>query len=754
MSGEVMDNIDQMIVEAKQNGDNEAVTRLSTKQAELINQISPLATELGQAIQAFRRFYQNNNGSPAMFNYFFNNLLSKIEKEAGRTLTEEEKKDIEDIARKIQDAPEGLPKDEATYELGNYVGKITPTAATDIFQAIWYAHILSGVTTQSTNFFANFWNTFAEGTVTGIRESVKSKSLMPFVLGMKGFLDGVRIGAVEAADIFKTGLTEQDANKFKQNNLLEYFDWKDTKVGKIAGGKVGTALNWAGSWSPNVLKYVGRALAATDAAFARSNYEAISRMMAFTQAKEEGAADPMKRVREILFNTEQNVADAQEQAKNEGYTEGTRRYKRRVYEIMDQQRGDQLKSNADAYGKKVTLNYEPEGFTRPLYNAAVAVQNSSKMAKLFIPFTRIIANLTENSLNYTPLGYVKAITGSTKSEGGTRKLTNDERADFAIKATIGVATFIALAAMTGSDDDDLFDITANGTGDLQKNYELRKSGWRPYSIKLKSGRYISYKDWPIMPLMAALGAMHDADKYQKDAPDNAAIVAMWGMANAVYDKSVMKGLQDFVEIFQPKAEYNQNSKFGDRVVSWAADQASTMAVSNFTKQNIKFVQEAMDSPVKAAKGVERIYRDIPLLNDGLNPIIDVFGEPITQTTSEKLLPITIKRVSKDEMLSVLNENGIFIGKPQSRDIVIDDETGETRPMTDQEYYEYTKKAGQLTKKYLQEDWADVKAAMKIKDQKARQVEIEDIVKSVLSDAREEAMDIFYDKNGNAIPVKK
>jgi hypothetical protein len=752
MSGVAMDGLDKKIVEAEKNGDKKAVARLAEKQAQLINQVAPLGTELGQAIQAFRRFYQNNSGSPAMFNHFSNGLISKIEKEANRKLSEEEIEKIKEFAKQIQDAKEGLPKDEATFALGNYVGKIVPVSATDILQSIWYAHILSGVTTQTTNFFANFWNTFAEGAVTGIRESFKSRSLMPMIVGMKGFIDGVKIGASEGADIFLTGITAQDANKFVNKDLLEYFSWKQTKLGKLGGGKVGKFMDKAGSWSPAVLKYVGRALAATDAAFSRSNTEAMSRMMAYTQAKKEGAEDVQKRAREILYNTKENVAEAKAQATEEGYVEGTRKYKRRVYEIMEQKRGAEFNQKAQAYGTKVTLNYEPEGFTRPLYNAAVALQESSKFAKLFIPFTRIIANITENSLNYTPLGFIKAGVGSTNSEGGRRKLTADERADYAIKAAIGVATFITLAGLTGDKEDDLFDITANGAADMQKNYELRKSGWRPYSIKLKNGKYISYKDWPIMPLLAALGAMHDSDKYEKDSPEvsDRAKIALWGLANSVYDKSVMKGIQDFAEILKPKAEYNQSSRIGERLMSWGADQASTMLISNFTKQNIKFVMESMDSPVKAAKGIQRIYKDIPFLNDGLNPIIDVFGEPVTQTTSEKLLPITIGKISKDEMLSVINENGIFIGKPQTRDIFIDDKTGETRPMTDQEYYEFTKKSGQLTKKYLAEDWKDIQEALRIKDPKEKSETLQAIISSIVSDARDEAMEMFYDANGRAI----
>jgi hypothetical protein len=747
MSGAAMDNIDIEINKAQLAGDTERAARLSEKQAQLINQIAPLGTELGQAIQAFRRFYENAKGSPSMLEYFTKNILTKVEKEKGSPLTEKQREDIVKLAKDLQQAKEGLPKDEATYALANYVGTITPVRPTDILEAIWYAHILSGITTQSTNFFANLWNTFAEGSVTGIRESIKAKSPAPFLYAMKGFLNGVRVGFIEGADILKTGLAAQDADKYKETNLLEYFSWTQTKLGKLLGGKVGKAMDYAGGLSPKALKYVGRALAATDAAFSRSNTEAMARMMAYNIAKEEGKTNPdmkiRKRVDEILNNTPENVAAAKEQATKEGYVEGSRRHKRRVYEIMEQGRDKNLTNQAEDYGTRVTLNYEPEGFTRPLYKLALAMQKSTKVTKMFIPFTRIIINLTENSLNYAGAGYWKAITGSTSSESGRRKLTPDERADFAIKASIGVGTYILLSGLTGDDEDDLFEITGNGTGDIQKNFELMKSGWRPYSIKLKDGRYISYKDWPIMPVLASIGAQHDAAKYvDSKEPTPQSKIAMAGFVNSLWDKSVMKGLQDMLEIISPKQEYNQSSNIGDRLISWGSDQAKSVGISNFTQQTIKMINEYGDNPIKAAKGVERLYRDIPYLNDGLNPILDVFGEPVTPKTSEKLLPVTVGVPSKDEILSVFNENGVFIGKPQERTILLDD--GSSRPMTDQEYYEFTKLSGKITKRLIQEEWADAAEILAIKDKKERRKTLAKWSGNIVSGARAEAMgELFY-----------
>lgn len=751
MSGAIMDKIDEQINIAQENGDDLTVGRLAEKQAQLLNQVAPLGTELGQAIQAFRRFYENASSSPAMLNYYINKIVNQVETEKGTKVTKQELEKITELATTVVNAEKGLPKDEATFEMSNYIGTIVPVKASDILMSIWYAHILSGVTTQSNNFFANFWNTFAEGFITGLRESVKARNPMPFLIGIKGFSEGIKQGAIEGKDILLTGITEQDGNKFKSKSLLEYFSWQQTKLGKLGNGKVGYILDNSFGLNPRVLRYVGRALGAVDAMYSRGNAEAISRVMAYSQALNESksgsSADIKSRMSKILKNSNADMIEAEDKAMQEGYKKGSSKFKRRVYEHILQSRDSDLNRLADSYGSKVTLNYEPEGFFRPVYQAIIYVQSMkyASWSKVFVPFARIAVNLTENSLNYAGAGYWKAIRGTTGSEGQRRVLTNDERIDFALKATVGLSAFTVLSALTGDKDDDMFDITANGTGNPQKNYELQQSGWRPYSIKLKNGRYISYKDWPIMPVLAAIGAMHDHDKYIKeDEPTPAAKIALAGMASSIWDKSVLKGLQDMMSILSPNSTYGGFDSKVDKLESWAADQAKSIAVSNFTQQTIKMTQEYMDSPIKAAKGIDRIYRDIPFLNNHLNPIVNVFGEPVKPSTSERLLPITVAKPSSDQLLKFFNEYGAYVGKPKTLDIYIDEE-GNTRPMTDKEYYDYTVMSGKITKRILLEDWADIiETINEMPTKKEKEKIAKEILGRVTSAARQEALEPYYE----------
>ena len=120
----------------------------------------------------------------------------------------------------------------------------------------------------------------------------------------------------------------------------------------------------------------------------------------------------------------------------------------------------------------------------------------------------------------------------------------------------------------------------------------------------------------------------------------------------------------------------------------------------------------------------------------------VVGEPVTPKTSERLLPITVGKPSKDKILNMFNENGVFIGKPQERTILLDDDT--SRPMTDQEYYEFTKLSGKITKQLIQDEWVDVNDILAIKDKKERRKTLAKWTGNIVSGARAQAMEeLFY-----------
>jgi len=258
--------------------------------------------------------------------------------------------------------------------------------------------------------------------------------------------------------------------------------------------------------------------------------------MARKIAREEGMADPTlnqrQRAMEIMGNTKEKIDAAKLQAqeeydkrvkaindnpdltaaekKSEIATE-KRDVKRRVFELVEQQR---TKTSADIipkseeFGRRLTFNYKPEGALGAIANSINQATSTVPELKLIIPFTNIIANVANESLNYTPIGYARALTknGSLFTKKENPYHDADQKAQMIIKATIGLTVTATMFALSGGDPDDeeTVQITADGFGNYKDNYTLTERGWQPYSIRV-NGKWYSYQYTPLMPMLALIG---------------------------------------------------------------------------------------------------------------------------------------------------------------------------------------------------------------------------------------------------------
>jgi hypothetical protein len=554
----------------------------------------------------------------------------------------------------------------------------------------------------------------------------------------------------------------RSVEKFGQSPLFEWFTWKDylsegkvdwaaKKVG-LSGAKIGKLLDFPAfiGISPKALRYVGRALAAADAMLYTANAEMASGAMAWQQAKILNSEDPAKDIRamanEMMGNVKEKIEVIEKQAEAEGFTPRTREFRIRTNELMLATRAEDILDVGDQYGAKVTFNHEPNGILAPWYRSVTQLTNAHRSVRFFMPFMRIVTNLMENYLNYTPVGLVKAVAGKREADSKYfKKLTPDQRAELYVKFGIGLTTAMATWLLGAFDDDDdgIIEISAAGTGDYQRNYELQKSGWREYSIRI-GGTAISYKDSPLFAMLAAIGTASDHYKFGNGDPNDAAIlekynVAAMGMVSAMFDQSWMSGLDELVTATKGVDKYGRTQNFGGKITDAGIGILRSLAMTNFTSQNIRVIREAMDEPIKRAAGIEKIYRDIPYLNDNLNPIIDVWGEPVVPEQTLSWKPYRIEfELDEDPVNDFLAKRKIWVGLPERKE-VIDYNTGTAMPMTDQQYYDYTKRAGQLSKQYIR----NLLAEGAFDDQSI--IEIKKMIDAEKRKAREEA---YYELTQN------
>jgi hypothetical protein len=724
--------------------DFDGAQEYAKKGERLYGVIAPLGTEWGQSVQAFRVFA---GIAPSLMKGHAENMIAEIERKLGKKLSDTDKQAIRDLVDEIEKLPEGLPRSKKLKELGEMIAIMTNQTIPffDIMQGIWYAHILSGIGTQAKNMFANLFNSIMEFANLGLRELIKTRdlSILPFMFG--AWWDGLGKGISEAGNIMTTGLTRDVVAKFGQSPMLEWFTWKSYLGGKFGrkGAFFGKILDFPAfiGVSPKALRYVGRALAAADAMLYYANAEMASGAFAWEHAMIQKAADPNIKVRatakDMMGNVKGKIDVFEKQAEKEGFAPGTREFRIRTNELMVSSRDPKMAEVGDKYGAKVTFNYEPDGLLAPWYRSLSQFSNSHRSVKFFMPFMRIVTNLMENYLNYTPVGLIKAVKGNGKVDSKYfRKLTQDERAELYVKFGMGSTMAMAMFLLGAFDDDDdgFIEVTGNGTGDYQKNYELMKAGWREYSIRIGGTNY-SYKDTPLFAMLAGIGIAADHYKFGNGDPNDATViekfhVAAMGMISAMFDQSWMSGLDELVTATKGVDKYGRTQNFGGKMADAAINIGRGMAMTNFTTQLIRVIREALDEPIKRASGVEKIYRDIPYLNDNMNPIIDVWGQEVVPEQTLSWKPFRAEfELDIDPLNEFLAKKKIFVGMPERRD-VIDYTTGTAVPMDDQQYYDFVKKSGQLSKEYIGELFnagalnnmsvIDIKRAVDIERRRARE----------------------------------
>lgn len=638
------------------------------------------------------------------------------------SLTTEQAEKLTGLADKVQKSKEGFDKTNATERLLNYIANIKGLSIVDVGMSIWYANILSGISTQVLNISANFAETIGEVYTAAVLNPKQTGWIL------KGLFNGWGRGLLESMDTIKSGYqpTKFQA-KISEASVLERVKFK--------GGK----------WNPyNYLKYVSRVMNAADIFFYHGINEMRARELAVSLARKESVTkqptkEIIKKATAILYKGENPYQEALDQAKEEGFS--GQDLKRRAYEVLEQNRPEFVIKDSNDEASKGTFNYDPEGtlgaMTAGVNQMIEKVDVAGvKPLKFVIPFTRIIANVTNRYLDWTPIGLLRAAKGGigfgSLGENYHKKYTDQQRAEVLIRALTGITAMVAMYALTDEDDGE-FQITANGTGDVQKNFELQETGWRPYSIKINDTWY-EYKNTPLAIPFATIGFLRDAEKYQgqKDVEAKTSII-LFGTIKYVMDLSFLQSLSSFMDTFSKENRGGAENFFKKATKSTEATVKSFILPNAFT-QISRSMQEVMELPIKKANGVgDQIIRDMPILRDHLGNIYDALGDPVLPSQLERFIPLKPSKTDSETngIWELIAKNKAWIGRPMKSTQKLNGDT-----LTDEEYDKYSLLAGKLTKKALKLDY---RYLSKIKSQE----EAKDEIDKIKSDARREAREILF-----------
>lgn len=622
----------------------------------------PMTTEAGQGIAALREL-GSVMGKDMLVDKAKRDLRAGAK---GREMTEAEEAEIKRLSARVEKAPEGRPKFDAMEDLLSYQAKLQGVDWWETPMAIWYANILSGPKTHAKNFIANAANSLALYT-----NAVAQRPSTALWLA-RGYAHGIKRGLLEAAATWETGYSPI-RGKLEVPTLLERVDF--------VGGKANPY---------NYLKYVRRGMVAADVMFFEPLKEMRAYQLALAQASREMDPDlpnyaARQRAYELMGRHSDTMQKAVEQAEAEyqvqvkeatdakGVQKAKRDRARRVFELTERARPEQMNEDTHSYAARGTYNYSPEGM---LGYAAKGIQNMSSgkgwPVKLIVPFTNIIANVTNDAINYSPAGVLRAALGrQTFGTYNTKPLSREERSDLYAKGVIGMALMAAAYALSSPGDDGKdphIQITANGTGDYRKNEELRKSGWQPYSVKL-GNTWVSYQYTPLLLGLSYIGNIRDYEKYRKAKLSDtyftkATVPASWAVTTML-DQTFISSLNNFTSsLMDPR-----NEDRSDDAMASAAGILRGLALPNLYTQTAHATQDYFDVPMKEVRGshLGRFVQDLPVARDQYENKVNALGEPVLGDQST-----FVNQDPGDPVWDLIAEKKAWIGVPNKNALSIVD----------------------------------------------------------------------------------
>jgi hypothetical protein len=582
-------------------------------------------------------------------------------------LTPEVAAKLDELAKIIKSAPEGFQQQDATRAMLNYMRKQMPKDVYDIGWGMWYANILSGYQTAERNFLGNAWNAMDNLATSMIVEPRNA----PFALW--GFVRGINAGAQGAVNVLKTGKFPARGNKYEATSSVELDPF--TGIFKVF----------------NAWKYVMRSLYGADMLFFKPAHEARAMMIAADLARKEGISgkELWRRTAEIMGKTVTQREAFRQQAIDEGLKGFD--VKHRQQELAEQQRPEELIAEPMDYAQRVTFNYQPEGQLGVLARGISDMSRKVPVLRLAVPFTRIVANVANTTIDHTPWGFVRAYRGMKNESGDLQAITGHRRAQLLAKATMGTAAMAAayiLDRMGGDDDDDKkkFAIYGAGPGSSSKRFQLEETGWKPYTIKLGK-HYFDYRLTPFAVPFAIIGNVRDAERWRKMDEKSILIRASYAVlksASTINDMSFLSGVNQLIEMVQrdsPDSAYSALKSYGAR-------NASTVIPALFKQIDRTFDENIRDNSTIQ----EALLREVPIASHLVKPKLNLLGEPVAQTAGPTSIFFSKER--SNPVWKLIVDKEAWISKPAT-----DTKIGDSI-MDEDEYYQYVKESGEIIREQI------------------------------------------------------
>lgn len=298
-----------------------------------------------------------------------------------------------------------------------------------------------------------------------------------------------------------------------------------------------------------------------------------------------------------------------------------------------------MQMEAHEFAAYNTFTSDPGPITQKLLELRSRVPG----AGMVLPFVATPANILKYSMERTPFAPLMSRFRSDVSAGGARR-------DMAI-AKLGLGSMVITTAVdlgfSGS-------VTGGGPSDPGERAVLMRTGWKPYSLRIETGkdddgkptyRYAAYDRLDPVGYILGIGAdLGEAMAYNGPEPDEdmqeAAIQAILGAAQSFTEKSYLTGFAGIVEALSDSKRYGEG--YVDRTIASLVPSG----VANVARQLDPY-QKAVSDAVSALRA------RTPGLSASVPNRVDFWGRDIKLSSGlgwgfDMLTPVKVGAATKPE----------------------------------------------------------------------------------------------------------
>jgi hypothetical protein len=598
------------------------------------------------------------------------------------------------------------------------------------FRALWYASLLTGPTTHIPYFMANGVKAMIDLTMRNLDGLTKGQLTPGDILGTyataaRQLVDSTNWSEFRAT--LETGYRQHRPGAIPEAGV-DVYGMRSLGALPHRGGLEALPLPGGRSNPLNWYKYVPRALEAINGLFYRSANEAIMRNIALRESQDRYPNDPTQATRwanEAIFGSEQTQAEAQERASREAltynWTEAQQR--RRVEELIRESRPAELNEEAHRFALHSFYRETPIG---DIGSMARWVQERQQAKggmfwTIAVPFTNIAANVTNEGLNWTPLGWRRGadimslyedVPGMHPERWSPRERAALQ-AEYYWKANIGATLAGGLGTLLVSqlsNPNPFFNIHGTGPTDQNEKNAWLATGAKPFTVKV-GDRYFRYADWPIAIVLGALGQMGDVLRYDeprkvaKGAGVNyavdSALALLHGGARVLSDHSFLQSVSAIFQLISAQGttvESQFQNYFSNLIASF-----ERIPMGGTGAEQIYRMFDPQAYETKSALG--KLFSQVPFAARALNlePKVNLFGEPVDNNSLYRILGYPGR---PEPIYSFLAQHNIGMSIPQFGKILY---PGTSTPLDMTQFQRYLQERGQSFKAQLSDRLEELSA---------------------------------------------